>query len=316
MDVQKNTAIFFPIALEAMSKADQNGNMFAYYTTADVAYQIIKNKEIWMRSTMVMNDYMEIEHGSSLLINAKKGAPGEKLRAAVDACHPGLFDEVWQRVVAWLPGFRADTFITCISEHDSTENKLGRLSMWRAYGGRTGVAFIINGAALANDTDALGAYASPVSYFTQDQFSDAMTRVATNIDINSDYVRSVPTDVLKEILFRMFRFAVLCTKHPGFAEEREWRIVASPALQQSNLIKSETAVVRGVPQLILKIPLQEFPEQGVIGLSIPALINSIIIGPCEFPHVTFRALWTELRSAGVEKLQEIIVESEIPLRHS
>jgi hypothetical protein len=316
MDAKKHRAIFFPNADRAMVRAEKSGNRFAYYTTAEVAYQIIKNKQIWMRNTSTMNDYMEVEYGQSLLLSSKNSPAWVSLKNAVEKCHPGLFDDSWNLLTAWLPGFKFDTFITCVSEHDASENDLGRLSMWRAYGGKTGVALIINGAAFSLESTALGAYSSPVSYLTEEQFFAAMSEAAGNIDSNADYVRSLHPEIVKNTLFTMFRFAVLATKHPGFAEERELRIVASPIMFPKALLKPEFAVVSGVPQPILKIPLEENPEHGLHGLSIPKLLNRVIIGPCAFPQVTHRALWEALEGAGVEDPGRILIESQIPLRHS
>lgn len=269
-----------------------------------------------MRSTTTMNDYLEIEYGRELLISELSSSVGLKLQSAVDLCHPGVFDEAWGLVVAWLPGFKFDTYITCVSEHDASEDEIGRLSMWRAYGGKTGVALVINGAVFDLQTNALGAYSSPVSYFNKAQFSEAIVTVAENIAKNKDNVSSMQRELVKNLLFTMFRFSVLCTKHPGFAEEREWRIVASPALHRSELLERDIAIVRSVPQPILKIPLQDQPSQGVVGLAIPDLIDRLIIGPCEFPHVTRSALWTALQEAGIDDPNPRIIESNIPLRHT
>ena len=38
------------------------GNL-AYYCSADTAYNVIKNKELWLRKTTCMNDYKEIDYG-------------------------------------------------------------------------------------------------------------------------------------------------------------------------------------------------------------------------------------------------------------
>ena len=42
----------------------------AYYTTEETLMKIIKNKEIWLRSTSRMNDSMEIKYGLDELGNA------------------------------------------------------------------------------------------------------------------------------------------------------------------------------------------------------------------------------------------------------
>lgn len=316
MDLQIIKEIFFPEAHKATVEAEKNGNRFAYYTTAEVAYQIIESKQIWMRNTTTMNDYMEIDYGLDLLLRAYEGTSGVKLKTAIDLCHVGLADEVWNQVKAWLPGFRADTFITCISEHDPRENELGRLSMWRAYGGKTGVALIVNGAPMSLQTNALGAYSSPVSYLNQIQFCESMELVASNIENYSKEISALNREDVKNTLFTMFRFAVLCTKHPGFREEKEWRIVASPVLHPNNLLKSDVEIVHGVPQPVLKLSLNNEQAHGVVGLSVPELIERVIIGPCEFAHVTQRALWIALRDAGVIEPGKLITQSDIPLRHS
>jgi uncharacterized protein YuzE len=317
MNEQEIEEVFFPVSFEAAKRAKDAGNRFAYYTTADVAYQVIKNKRIWMRSTSTMNDYMEIQYGQNLLLAAIKSEAGHALKTAIESCQPGLFDETWEKLVAWLPGFSVDTYITCVSEHNiNTENEIGRLSMWRAYGGKAGVAIVIDGSIFSIESEHLGAYASPVAYIDQTQFSDAVSDVAANVLKNQQPIRLIDREFLKNTLFNMFRFAVLCTKHPGFAEEREWRVVSSPIMHRSKVLESETAIVRGVPQPILKIPLEDFPQFGIDGLSIPKLVSRLIIGPCEFPTVTYRALFDVLRESGVENPNDIIFKSNIPLRQN
>lgn len=36
---------------------------FAHYTSAETAFKIFKNEEVWLRSPSYMNDVKEIEHG-------------------------------------------------------------------------------------------------------------------------------------------------------------------------------------------------------------------------------------------------------------
>lgn len=317
MTDQEIEEIFFPVSFEKAKKAKDAGNLFAYYTTADVAYQVIKNKRIWMRSTSTMNDYMEIQYGQNLLVPAIDGKVGDVLKQAIEACQPGLFEEVWRKLKAWLPGFAADTFITCVSEHDiHKENEIGRLSMWRAYGGKAGVAIVIDGNIFSIESEHLGASASPVAYLDREQFSDTILSIAANVLKNQQALKLIPRENLSTILFNMFRFAVLCTKHPGFAEEREWRVISSPSMYKSKVLEPEIAIIRGVPQPILKIPLEDFPQFEIGGLSIPKLVSRLIIGPCEFPTVTYRALFDALKESSIENPSEIICKSNIPLRQN
>ena len=308
--------IFFQHAVERAKLVQDEQLRFVYYTTAEVAYRILKHKEIWMRNSTTMNDYMEVEHGLQCLNQAHKSGKGQRFQAALDSCFPSLSQEVRDLFDAWVPGFRGGTFMTCVSEHPQHEDTKGRLSMWRAYGGRSGVAIVFDSEVMFMQTDSLAAYASPVAYFGPAEVADELDRVADAIEQNLKFLCSFGRESLKNTAFEMLRFAALCTKHPGFSEEREWRVLASPALQASPLLGEHIELVRGVPQTVLKIRLQDSPDDGVVGLELPTLIKRIIIGPCDFPHVVARALGTLLDDAGVADHMDKVVVSNILLRHS
>jgi len=93
--------------------------------------------------------------------------------------------------------------------------------MWRAYGGQAGVALVLNGEVMFREFHALGAYSSPVAYLPPDEFAAEFVRIAESIAAEADYIRTLDRDTVKASAFNMLRFAVLCTKHPGFHEERE-----------------------------------------------------------------------------------------------
>jgi len=300
---------------ERAAKVAAAGGRFVYYTTAETAKHILKEKQIWLRSTAAMNDYMEVDHGFECLQPAYDGELGGRLRSALDACFPGLGSELTGYFNGWLPHIRRDTYMTCVSEHFDSEDQHGRLSMWRAYGGQAGVALVLNGDVMFSESDVLGAYASPVAYLDPAEFAVEFSKVVTNIEGEAEYMRTLGRDMVKHIMFRILRFAVLCTKHREFHEEREWRIIASPTMYQSPLLVPSVEVVRGTPQTVLKITLQNHPEEGLVGLALPDLLNRIIIGPCEFPQVILTAFYRLLDDAGVADPGKKVVVSDIPLRN-
>lgn len=292
-----------------------SGGRFAYYTTADTATSILKNKQIWMRNTTTMNDYMEVAYGFKCLHAAwGRAEPGNPVYLALERSFPGLYKEVSDYFNTWLPGIQGDTYITCVSEHLPEEDRTGRLSMWRAYGGRAGIALVLKGAVMFSETDVLHAYSSPVAYLSSDEFATEVTEVTKNIEEEVEYIRSLDRELLKNVLFNMLRFAVLCTKHPGFKEEREWRVIASPAMNPSEFLIPAVEVVRGTPQTVLKLDLKNHPDQGLFGLALPELLDRVIIGPCEFPQVILGALYRLLVDAGVPDPGSKIFVSDIPLR--
>lgn len=307
--------IFLPYMAQRTRDVLAAGGRFVYYTTAETATHIIRNRRVWMRSTTAMNDYMEVEHGLRCLDTAYKAEPGQVFDRALDASFPVLATELRELFNGWLPTIRVETYILCVSEHLPEEDQNGRLSMWRAYGGKAGVALVVNGGVLVRESDALGAYSSPVAYLTPEAFAAKFVRIAETIAAEAAYIRTVDRDVVKAHAFNMLRFAVLCTKHPGFHEEREWRVVASPTMHPSQLLKSSVEVVRGIPQTVLKIDLQDHPDQGLTGLAMPELLDRIIIGPCEFPLVVWKAFRDLLAAANVPDPDAKVVASAIPLRH-
>ena len=306
--------IFFPHTEKRTQDVLAAGNRFAYYTTAEVATKLIRDQKIWMRSVTTMNDYMEVEHGSQCVSNAWKTAPGIAFKGAIDLCFPGLGKELEDDFNGWHPHIRRNTFITCVSEHLAAEDEIGRLSMWRAYGGSSGVALVINGAVMFGESDALGAYASPVAYMSSPQFAEYFSTVTANIKREVDYVQSLGREKVKDLVFTLLRFAVLCTKHPGFHEEREWRVIASPLMYSSPLLHNEIEIIHGTPQAVLKIDLQNHPEHDLVGLALPELLNRIIIGPCQFPEVLVTAFTRLLENAGVHDAAAKVFVSDIPLR--
>jgi len=236
-DGDRIARIFFPNAVRRAREFREAGKRFVYYTSAETAASILGKRQVWMRLVKGMNDYMEIEHGLECLKGAWDSQQlATPLKATLDACHAGLAKEAEEFFNAGLAGMiRADTYMTCVSEHLDDEDSHGRLSMWGAYGGSVGVALVLNGTVMFNESAALGAYASPVAYLDRVTFAAEFLMTARAIEGEAEYVQSLDRDIVKHYVFNMLRTAVLCTKHPGFSEEREWRIVASPQMHPDRL---------------------------------------------------------------------------------
>lgn len=125
--------------------------------------RVIQGRSVWMRKTSCMNDFMEIDYGLDLL-RAAYTEQNETIKATFDGMFSGFTKTLEERFNSWIPHFQRDTYIACLSEHDESENDTGRLSMWRAYGGDTGVAIVLNPGVFFRPTDAINAYTSPVAY--------------------------------------------------------------------------------------------------------------------------------------------------------
>jgi hypothetical protein len=99
-----------------------------------------------MRLTGVMNDHSEVQHGLDCLSTAlRPWTPAcQQLTNSLDGFFPGLYQEVMNLFELWKPNIFSNTFIACISELYSEDRAYGKLSMWRAYGGNAGVAFVLS----------------------------------------------------------------------------------------------------------------------------------------------------------------------------
>ncbi|MDP3855151.1 DUF2971 domain-containing protein [Phenylobacterium sp.] len=308
--------LFFPHAISRLSEITARSGRFVHYTSSEVAMNIIRNRNIWMRNATTMNDFSEIEHGFKCLLHAWSAhAGGQRFKALLNQVDPTLANRVQARFDQGLPDIRTSTFITCLSEHLDAEDENGRLSMWRAYGGRSGVAMVLRLEPFLQSTDALNFYSSPVAYMSPDQFSQAFEEMVSGMEREHEYLRHKGPEFIIEATFNMFRFAVLCTKHPGFAEEKEWRIIYSPAIAMSDVIETEICSIRGIPQIIHKIPLIHDPERGLYGATIPRILDRLIIGPTEDRLAIYQALIALLTEAGVDNAFQRVVASGIPLRH-
>lgn len=307
--------IFQPRALSKFLACEENDIRFVHYTSADAAVKILQTKEVWMRKTSCMEDYMEVQHGLDCLHVAYNGdGEGAKFKAALENISSGLNEEIQDLFNGWAPHIHADTYVTCFSEHDPKEDTFGRLSMWRSRGKGMGIAIVMKNTPFLGISDALKAYTSPVAYLNPEEFGVELGNIAANIENNLEFLRSRDREEIKGLIFHAFRFAAVCTKHPGLEEEREWRVVYTPKIDQSERLVKSIEVIDGTPQPIYKIPLENVPEEGFVGATIPELIERIIIGPTQYPLPVREAFTDLLSEAGVDDPASRIFVSDLPLR--
>ncbi len=315
-DQRKLGQIFFPDGYERQEIIKSKKKRFVHYTNAEAAMSIIRNKEVWMREPSCMNDFSEIRYGFDRIIEAysPRNECGIKFQAALNSLFDGVSKELEDCFNSWWPHLEKDTYIACFSEHEDNEDITGRLSMWRAYCETTGAAVVMNSFPFFSESVALKAYTSPVAYLSDREFQEKFNLITDNILANADFLKTQTRDVILGTVFEMLKFAAVSTKHPGFKEEKEWRVLYFPTYQASSHLKSEIKVIKGDPQTIYKIPLKDIPSEGLTGIEIPSLINRIIIGPTQYPLAMWKAFVTLLSEAGVENAASKVFTSDIPLR--
>jgi hypothetical protein len=178
------------------------------------------------------------------------------------------------------------------------------------------VALVLNNTAFAAETDEMKVYSSPVFYMDVPGFGEWFQRWAGNLLAAEGRLRELGAELVTNLIFMVFRSFALCTKHPGFKEEKEWRVYHSPMFEgQSEWIEPATECIGGVPQLLMKLHLRDDPAKGVVGVAPETILNRVIIGPCDYPVQVRAGVADALRKAGIDDPMSKMWMSLIPLRH-
>lgn len=307
--------IFFPYYSERKKRIQNENLKLVHYTSAECALSIIKNREVWLRNSRCMNDFSEVEHGFDCLFRMFHGEnEGKKFEEYLNKLFPGIINDLFKLFDSWWPSFRSGTYILSLSEHLPQEDKYGRLSMWRAYGNSNSVALVLNNVPFITElnNDLLKAYSIPINYACS--CAGSFDALRMRIEENEEFIVSLGKDVTIDYLFYMLKIIIQGIKHPGFKEEREWRVVYTPFYQQSKYIKAGIETINGVPQKIYKLSIENIPEIGFNNVNIPDLVDRIIIGPNDHQEVLQEAFTELLTEAGCKNSSERVHISGIPLR--
>jgi hypothetical protein len=309
--------ILLPYAARCRDRIINENSQFVHYTSAVNALSIIKSGRFWMRNTTCMSDYREVHHGFDALTRYfGNESHRQAFASALNACYEGVADDIVTLFNQWWQNTQLQTYIMSISEHDDREDLHGRLSMWRAFGGdaTARVALVIKLKLAANTNMALQLMLNPVAYFTDQEFKEELDAVGRNIQEERDFLRGLGRAFLVTNVFLMHVAHIVCLKHEGFREEREWRIIYAPRRSPSPLIESAVEIISGIPQLVYKIPLENNSSAGISGIAFADLFDRIIIGPTQFPWVMYEAFVAALDHAGIKDAANRVFVSQIPVR--
>ena len=183
--------------------------------------------------------------------------------------------------------------------------------MWRAYGD---TALVINSTPMMESTDLLAVHSTPVSYLSEKELINHVSGITYSITKERSFLQKIKQEEIIEYIYNMLFLFAIASKHPGFEEEKELRLFYSPNIRKSPIMTEEIVVLDGIPQKIFKLQLKHDPNNGLHGADIPSLLDRIIIGPTEFPYVTYNAFVSELERLGVANAASKVIVSDIPLR--
>lgn len=176
------------------------------------------------------------------------------------------------------------------------------------------MALVLKNQPFFNESNAFKAVTAPVLYKDKKEFQEYFSNIVISIKDNIEFIKGQSKETIQGFLFNIFLLLSLSVKHPGFKEEKEWRIIYT-GMEESLYLKNEITCLNGLPQKIFKIPLIDIPKENLTGIEIPQLLERIIIGPSDNASETIQAFESLLRDAGVEDPKTKIFYSDIPLRN-
>jgi hypothetical protein len=296
--------------------------LLAHYTSLEVLEKVIRSNELWFSNPLFMNDMQEVRFGmiegrrifEELFFDPKTvAACGSNERAIIvqDTFHRHFNDFDMNHLF--------DVYVFCLSEHDPN-NKDGRLSMWRGYGGAgRGVALVFK-----SDLFTLNV-GSPLLFakvrYGSDEERRADIRNAFTSCIDTIQKHNIPDENLHQVSFHMFELMMLLSlvsKHLGFFEEQEWRVIYLPNRDTNGLLRDSFSYVVGrngiEPKLRFKIePLRTEPD---VTWTFKDILDQIILGPSISSPLATRSVLRMFDTLKRPELKAKLRPSGIPLRPS
>jgi hypothetical protein len=291
--------------------------LLAHYTSMTVLESILRNKEIWFSHPLLMNDPQEVTFGLNAV--AQLFDTSERVRAACGT--PQRFETLRNTFIFWFNKFTQEhlpnTFVLCLSEHAKGDND-GLLSMWRGYGDQgRGAAIVFDTAKIIPRDDSFLIVAK-LYYGSENQRRDWIQMLlARSADIlKNNAIPDAKLVVCSFFIFQRLKQLAIFTKHRGFQEENEWRVVYMRDIAESELLNHMIGYwngPRGVePKLKFKLEtIAGMPETE--DLSLERLVDRIILGPVSSP-LAVNACATMVQNLGQPELKDRIRRSTIPFR--
>jgi hypothetical protein len=320
-DTQKIWDLFtslYPSPAEELASL-QKVPFLAHYTSITALEGILRSNEIWFSNPLFMNDLEEVRFGiirGTQVLRANEqlltslGTDERRARFISALDHSlGYFEE----------NHAFDTYVFCLSKHDINDRD-GRLSMWRGYGGQG------RGAAIIFDTSKVTMLAgsplilSKVHYGSGDERLAWVTQLGEDISkiVRNNSISNEQVYLIAQAAFERLKLFALFSKHIGFAEEEEWRVVYMPDRDEQNQLKQMLEYSIGSRGIEPKLKLKAQPLQGVIpdGVTLSNLTAEILLGPTTSSLLAQRSVARMLEVIGKPELKNRLRASSIPLRES
>lgn len=271
--------------------------LLAHYTAIKTLEKIAQTGEIWFSNPLYMNDVDELRYGMNLGLHAVRSHAG--LREACPPAHYNALLDAFDELFSTFDNDSAfDVYVFSCSEHDDRIGDDGLLSMWRGYGGDgNGVAIVFDlSPLLVARTPLLIRKVQYLSYEESEAWMDArLQRFALALQRAGGPVSDMKQAAAA--LFERIKLFALFTKHRGFHEEREWRVVYLRERDLHDVLTQQlhyTIGPRGIePKLRFTTDALGGPQNGPL---LREMVRRVILGP---------VLSTPLALRSVQRMLEI-----------
>ena len=291
--------------------------LLAHYTTIQVLEKILTNNEVWFSNPLFMNDMEEVRfgiiQGNGLVMSSQEIENAYQKPERVQAFKKSFtyyFDQFANQHVL-------DTYVFCLSLHDKDDND-GLLSMWRGYGANgNGVAIVFDTAQM-NVVEGSPLMIAEVTYATTEarmgwlkKLLSTFAKIVTAADIPPEKLHLAAYS-----LFERIKLFALFTKHHGFKEEAEWRVVYMPDRDTDKKLQSMFHYSIGPRGVEPKLRFKILPIKGLTAddLSLDKITERIIFGPSTSNPMAAATILRMLDVLNQPGLKSKLRGSTIPFR--
>jgi len=292
--------------------------LLAHYTSLENLENILRSEQLWLSNPLEMNDLEEVRFGVSHGIRILN--QNQRLQNALATKARRLAFQMWLEEITdkYSRDGVLDLYVTCFSLHEPADDGDGRLSMWRGYGNNgKGAAIVFDTSEIAEVNES-PLVLSCIHYASNERRLDWLEGKVESIaeffeqhDVPDEYLKAAAEEIFRRIcLFAVF------SKHRGFDEEREWRLVYFKDKDSQNSRSDYLGYFNGSDGLSpkLKLPLKAIPGVMSDSFCMATVISRIIIGPSASSPLTEVAVRRMLKSTRNEELIEKLSMSSIPYR--
>lgn len=319
-DVFDYKGYFEPIWAD-LRPADQRFPRFrplvAHYCSITTLEAVVRNEQLWFSNPLFMNDYEELLFG--LTYSRNRFLQNTSVRNAFKTTE--RYDK-FRKQVLWIydqfdKGLLFDIYIACFGEHDPADND-GLLSMWRGYGADGSGAALVFNTAVLTEIPHSPLRMDPVTYGTTEERLAWIDRILERF-AELAAARDIPEDafhVCAAELFERFLTLSVFTKHRGFREEKEWRVVYSRHYDPNQVLTGMLGyfINGGVVEPKLKFKIAPLDGAAAGGVTLEQLVVKIILGPNGASVRSTMAVRRMLETLGKPALAERVVTSSTPYR--